>query len=53
MAGGDIEFVHEYDTLYPPGPGRAIAERVCMSCHGLNFFPLKQWTAPPGAPPST
>jgi virginiamycin B lyase len=43
MAGGDIEFVHEYDTLYPPGPGRAIAERVCMSCHGLNFFPLKQW----------
>ena len=43
LVGNDIEFVHDYDTLFPPGPGRAVAERVCMSCHGVNFFSLKQW----------
>jgi streptogramin lyase len=27
-----------YDNIYPPGPGRAIAERTCMVCHGENFI---------------
>ena len=27
-----------YDELYPPGPGRDIAERTCMPCHGGNFL---------------
>lgn len=27
-----------YDDLYPPGPGRDIAERTCMPCHGGNFL---------------
>jgi virginiamycin B lyase len=40
---GNIEFVSSYDALYPPGPGRAVAEKTCMACHGLNFFPQRQW----------
>ena len=28
-----------YDEIYPPGPGREVIERVCMQCHGENFFP--------------
>src|SRR2546422_4022734 len=27
-----------YDEIYPPGPGREIAERTCMICHGENFL---------------
>src|SRR5215471_3818490 len=27
-----------YDTVYPPGPGRAVAERTCIVCHGENFI---------------
>jgi virginiamycin B lyase len=27
-----------YDEIYPPGPGRDIAERTCMICHGENFL---------------
>ena len=27
-----------YDELYPAGPGRDIAERTCMPCHGGNFL---------------
>ena len=30
-----------YDELYPPGPGRDIAERTCMPCHGGNFLSLR------------
>ena len=26
------------DEIYPPGPGREIAERTCMICHGENFL---------------
>lgn len=33
-----------YDELYPPGPGRKIAEDTCTYCHGPNLFPRKQWT---------
>jgi streptogramin lyase len=27
-----------YDEIFPPGPGRDIAERTCMICHGENFL---------------
>ncbi len=27
-----------YDAIYPPGPGRDVAERTCMICHGENFL---------------
>jgi len=27
-----------YDEIYPPGPGRDVAERTCMICHGENFL---------------
>ena len=27
-----------YDNVYPPGPGRDIAEHTCMVCHGENFI---------------
>jgi len=33
-----------YEELYPPGPGRKIAEDTCTYCHGPNLFPRKQWT---------
>jgi virginiamycin B lyase len=39
----DVEFTTDYDKVYPPGPGRAVLERVCMSCHGVNFYSLRQW----------
>lgn len=28
-----------YDELYPPGPGRDLAERTCIQCHGQTFLP--------------
>jgi streptogramin lyase/cytochrome c5 len=29
-----------YDQVYPDnGPGKQVAEQVCMNCHGENFFP--------------
>jgi virginiamycin B lyase len=37
----DVEFYTDYDKVYPPGPGRKVLERVCMSCHGVNFYALK------------
>ena len=34
-----------YDELYPAGPGKAIVERTCVSCHGINFLPRRGgWT---------
>ena len=30
-----------YEEIYPPGPGRAIAERTCLICHGENFLPSR------------
>jgi virginiamycin B lyase len=39
----DVEFTKDYDKVYPPGPGRQVLERVCMSCHGVTFISLKQW----------
>jgi virginiamycin B lyase len=40
---GEVEFVSDYDKLYPPGPGRVVLERTCMACHGNNFYGLKQY----------
>jgi streptogramin lyase len=37
----DVEFFTDYDKVYPPGPGREVLERVCMSCHGVNFYALR------------
>src|SRR5262245_51992323 len=37
----DVEFHTDYDKVYPPGPGRQVLERVCMSCHGVNFYSLR------------
>jgi virginiamycin B lyase len=37
----DVEFHTDYDKVNPPGPGREVLERVCMSCHGINFYSLK------------
>ena len=41
---------HSYEDLYPPGPGRDVAERTCIVCHGENFLPSRPatvagWTA--------
>jgi virginiamycin B lyase len=41
----DIPLV-PYDELYPAGPGRDIAERTCMVCHGENFLPSKPMATP-------
>ena len=37
----DVQLV-SYDTLYPPGPGRDVAEKTCIYCHGPNFLPRQQ-----------
>ena len=42
-AAGAFEFA-SYDEIYPPGPGKAVAEQVCMVCHGENFFPTRPGT---------
>ena len=35
-----------YNELYPPGPGKAVVERTCVACHGINFLPTHRggWT---------
>ena len=33
-----VRIEQSYDEIYPPGPGRDIAERTCMICHGENFL---------------
>ena len=37
----EVEFSTNYETVYPPGPGREVLERTCMGCHGVNFFAVK------------
>ena len=39
-SGGSFEY-QSYDEIYPPGPGKEVAEQVCMVCHGENFFPTR------------
>ena len=40
---GEVQYA-SYDEIYPPGPGRDVAEQVCMACHGENFFPTRPGT---------
>jgi streptogramin lyase len=40
---GEVQFVGDYDKLYPPGPGRVVLERTCIACHGVNLYPTKQF----------
>tara|TARA_Y100000588_G_scaffold381218_1_gene466478 strand:+ start:1420 stop:3336 length:1917 start_codon:yes stop_codon:yes gene_type:complete len=42
-ASGPFAF-ESYDEIYPPGPGKEVAEQVCMVCHGENFFPSRPGT---------
>ena len=42
-AAGSFEYA-SYDEIYPPGPGREVAEQVCMVCHGENFFATRPST---------
>jgi virginiamycin B lyase len=35
--------VQPYDAIYPAGGGRALVERTCIVCHGVNFLPGKQF----------
>jgi len=41
-----------YDEIYPPGPGKEVAEQVCMVCHGENFFPTTRRARRFGTPGS-
>src|SRR5437667_2335146 len=34
-----------YDNIYPAGPGRDVAERTCIICHGENFLPSQPGNA--------
>lgn len=34
----------KYDEIYPDGPGKAVAEKTCIYCHGENFLPAHQWS---------
>src|SRR5439155_2579347 len=34
-----------YDSIYPPGTGRDVAERTCIICHGENFLPSQPASA--------
>ena len=45
-----VTIEQSYEEIYPPGPGRDVAERTCLICHGENFLPgrpgnLAVWTA--------
>ncbi|MSO20558.1 MAG: hypothetical protein EXQ56_08865 [Acidobacteria bacterium] len=33
----------KYEEIYPAGPGRVIAERTCLYCHGNNYLPARAW----------
>lgn len=37
-AAEGVELV-SYDELYPPGPGRDLADATCIQCHGQVFLP--------------
>ena len=34
-----------YDELYPPGPGKHVAEQACQRCHDENFLPARPASA--------
>ena len=37
--------VASYDEIYPPGPGLDVLEKLCIHCHGENYFPRQQRSA--------
>jgi len=37
--------VASYDEIYPPGTGRDVLEKLCIHCHGENYFPRQQRSA--------
>ena len=43
--GGDAQLV-SYDEMYPPGPGRDLAEPSCLTCHGHSFLPAHRMGRP-------
>lgn len=40
-ANTSVRDERSYDEVYPPGPGRDVAERTCLICHGENFLPSR------------
>src|SRR5262245_48200813 len=40
-APADAPLEQSYDAIYPPGPGRDVAERTCIVCHQENFIPSR------------
>src|SRR5215472_9065856 len=34
-----------YENIFPAGPGREVAERTCIICHGENFLPSQPGSA--------
>ncbi|PYS45488.1 MAG: hypothetical protein DMG13_31930 [Acidobacteria bacterium] len=34
-----------YENIFPAGPGRDVAERTCIICHGENFLPSQPGSA--------
>ena len=43
--GGNAQLV-SYDEMYPPGPGRDLAEPSCLTCHGHSFLPAHRMGRP-------
>ena len=43
QAARTVEELVPYDVLYPREPGREVAEKTCIFCHGVNFVPTHQW----------
>lgn len=44
-ANTSVRDERSYDEVYPPGPGRDVAERTCLVCHGENFLPSRPGNA--------
>jgi streptogramin lyase len=44
-AAEGVELV-PYDEMYPPGPGRDLAEGTCIQCHGQLFLPTHKKSKP-------
>jgi len=44
-ANADSPEEASYDAIYPPGPGRDVAERTCIVCHQENFLPGRPGSA--------
>jgi len=40
-ANSSVREEQSYDEIYPPGPGRDVAERTCIICHGESWLPSR------------